>query len=59
MENKSTFQFTFKFNGGLTGTIKYHDTLSKCIGKYESDVKSGKLPCVEKLVSIENLATKI
>ena len=59
MENKSTFQFKFKFNGGLTGTIKYTDTLSKCVGKYESDVKSGKLPCVEKLVSIKNLATKI
>jgi hypothetical protein len=59
MENKSTFQFTFMFDGGLTGTINYTDTLSKCVGKYESDVKSGKLPCVEKLVSIENLATKI
>jgi len=59
MENKSTYKFTFKFNGGLTGTIKYTDTLMKCIGKYEADVKSGKLPCVEKLVSIKNLATKI
>lgn len=59
MENKSTFQFTFKFDGGLTGTISYTDTLSKCVGKYESDVKSGKLPCVEALVSIKNLAAKI
>lgn len=59
MENKSTFQFTFRFDGGLTGTIKYTGTLSKCFGKYVSDVKSGKLPCVEKLVSIENLATMI
>ena len=59
MENKSTFQFTFKFDGGLTGTITYTDTLSNCIGKYESDVKSGKLPCVEALVSIKNLAAKI
>ena len=59
MENKSTFQFTFKFNGGLTGTITYKDTLLKCIGKYESDIKSGKLPCVEALVSITNLAAKI
>lgn len=59
MKQKTTYKFTFKFNGGLTGTIEYTDTLIKCVGMYESDIKSGKLPCVEKLVSITNLATKI
>ena len=58
MENKSHFQFTFKFDGGNVGTITYFGTISKCIGKYDADVKSGKLPAVDCLVSIKNLATK-
>jgi len=58
MENKSTFQFTFKFDGGSVGTIKYFGTISKCIGMYHNDVKTGKLPSVDCLVKITNLAAK-